>query len=222
MSRYTKNFDEFSLDEKWNLDKGEGVKSTGEFHKKTVTELKKTRASLKKKKDRTAEDTKKLRKVNFAIRAKTGFGKIKEEAITLADEAATEVWKDKLQNVYEDLEDLTSYEGLAEGLGFENAEAAWEANPTIQGSTNPAEYKTVKEEYEMDLESGDMGDEHAKAVLARAIDNSKALDNVQLKAAFDEICKDSDVPEGTPELIKESLMNLLKDLAQQAKDLSVG
>jgi hypothetical protein len=71
--------DDFSVNEKWD---GEGkVKSTGQFGKKTVEELKKSISVLKKKKDRSAAESKKLRQLNFAVRAKTGWGKVKEGEI---------------------------------------------------------------------------------------------------------------------------------------------
>src|SRR3972149_5893258 len=150
MSKFTKSYDEFfnSMDEKWNLEGKKKVKSTGEWKKKTVTELKAKKKAIKDKEHRTAEDTKKLRQINFAIRAKTGWGKVKEEEIILADDNVNEVWKDKLQNVYDDLEDFKSYDetyGVAKRLGFKSAEEAWEANPKIQGSTNPKDYKVIKE-----------------------------------------------------------------------------
>lgn len=60
----------------------------------------------------------------------------------------TALWKDRLQNVYLSLEEFKEYDriyGLVERLGFESTEEAWEANPMIQGSVDPADYKVVKE-----------------------------------------------------------------------------
>ena len=61
-------------------------------------------------------------------------------------ESKNALWKDKLQNVYESLEDFKHWDeiyGLVERLGFETAEEAWEANPMIQGSVYPEDYKIV-------------------------------------------------------------------------------
>jgi len=57
------------------------------------------------------------------------------------------VWKDHLQDVYKDFEEWKSYSemfGLCERLGYESDEEAWEANPLIQGSEQPEEFKVVK------------------------------------------------------------------------------
>lgn len=56
-------------------------------------------------------------------------------------------WQDKLQNVYTDLEEFKSYCDNFQNhkrLGFKYPETAWKANPTIQGSTNPKDYRRVK------------------------------------------------------------------------------
>ena len=56
------------------------------------------------------------------------------------------LWKDKLQNVYESLEEFKQYDemySLIERLGFDTPEEAWEANPMIEGSVNPEDYKVV-------------------------------------------------------------------------------
>jgi hypothetical protein len=53
------------------------------------------------------------------------------------------MWKSKLQEVYSNFEEFQSYSemyGLAERLGFQSAEEAWQANPTVQGSVDPADY----------------------------------------------------------------------------------
>ena len=62
----------------------------------------------------------------------------------------TALWKNRLQKVYDSFEEFQSYAetyGLLERLGFATAEEAWEANPMIQGSTNPEDYKVVKGSY---------------------------------------------------------------------------
>jgi hypothetical protein len=55
-------------------------------------------------------------------------------------------WKGRLQNGYADFEEFASYAGmygLAERLGFQSAEEAWEANPTVQGSVNPSDFRVA-------------------------------------------------------------------------------
>ena len=50
----------------------------------------------------------------------------------------------RLRKSYTDLEEWKSYSqtyGLAERLGFDTAEEAWEANPIIEGSTNPSDFR---------------------------------------------------------------------------------
>lgn len=56
------------------------------------------------------------------------------------------LWQDRLQNVYDSVEDFRQWDemyGLKERLGFPSVEEAWEANPMIQGSTKPADFKRV-------------------------------------------------------------------------------
>lgn len=56
-------------------------------------------------------------------------------------------WQDKLRNIYTDLEMFKEYcvmYNIHERLGFKTPEAAWKVNPTIQGSTNPSDLRTVK------------------------------------------------------------------------------
>ena len=53
------------------------------------------------------------------------------------------MWREFLQKNYGSREEWLAYSdayGLAERLGFDSAEAAWDANPFIQGSTNPADF----------------------------------------------------------------------------------
>ena len=55
-------------------------------------------------------------------------------------------WQCKLQDVYMDFAHFQTYDeiyGLAKRLGYRSAAAAWKANPTIQGSTNPSDYCRV-------------------------------------------------------------------------------
>lgn len=58
------------------------------------------------------------------------------------------MWKQRVQEVYESLEELESYNnacGIAERLGYSDAESLWEDNPLIQGSTDPKDFKVVGE-----------------------------------------------------------------------------
>lgn len=53
-------------------------------------------------------------------------------------------WREKLQTNYHTFEDFKSFSdtyGLAKRLGFESAEKAWEANPLIEGSTDPDDFR---------------------------------------------------------------------------------
>lgn len=57
------------------------------------------------------------------------------------------VWVMRLQDTYD--KDFEQFEGYCENygllprLGFEDAQTAWDANPMIQGSTTPADFKVV-------------------------------------------------------------------------------
>jgi hypothetical protein len=53
-----------------------------------------------------------------------------------------EGWQDKLQNVYSSFEEFEAYSdmyGIALRIGFISTKNAWDANPTIQGSTDPSD-----------------------------------------------------------------------------------
>lgn len=56
-------------------------------------------------------------------------------------------WQERLQKNYGTFECWKAYAeiyGLAERLGFKTVEGAWKANPTIQGSVHPGDYRRVK------------------------------------------------------------------------------
>lgn len=57
-------------------------------------------------------------------------------------------WQCKLQknydNSFEQFEGYNETYGIATRLGFKSAQEAWDANPTIQGSTNPSDLRVVK------------------------------------------------------------------------------
>jgi len=57
-------------------------------------------------------------------------------------------WRGRLRDEYAGYEEWCRYSdtyGLAARLGFPSNEAAWEANPTVEGSTNPADYRLAPE-----------------------------------------------------------------------------
>jgi hypothetical protein len=56
-------------------------------------------------------------------------------------------WRARIQESYSDLEDLTAYNeiyGVCERLGFNSPEEAWEANPLIEGSVIPSDFRVVE------------------------------------------------------------------------------
>jgi hypothetical protein len=57
-------------------------------------------------------------------------------------------WQARLWEVYEDFELFLGYcevYGLHTRLGYDTPRAAWDANPLVQGSVNPSDYRRVKE-----------------------------------------------------------------------------
>lgn len=56
-------------------------------------------------------------------------------------------WRTRLRNNYQSLEDFTGYDGhyaLATRLGYASAASAWRANPVIEGSVNPSDFRKVR------------------------------------------------------------------------------
>ena len=56
------------------------------------------------------------------------------------------MWRGKLRRQYSCFEEFREYSetyGLAARLGFKSARAAWAANPTVQGSTDPRDFKVA-------------------------------------------------------------------------------
>ena len=57
-------------------------------------------------------------------------------------------WQGRLHENYNNtFEEFQAYDetyGIAQRLGFANAESAWKANPMIQGSTNPHDLRVVR------------------------------------------------------------------------------
>ena len=57
-------------------------------------------------------------------------------------------WQCHLQKNYANLEEFQSYNEIyfiSKRLGYESAESAWEANPVVQGSTIPSDFRMVKD-----------------------------------------------------------------------------
>lgn len=53
-------------------------------------------------------------------------------------------WQCRLQENYKSFEEWQSYSdtyGLSERIGFGSAQEAWDANPWVEGSTNPADFR---------------------------------------------------------------------------------
>lgn len=63
------------------------------------------------------------------------------------------MWYNRLQINYDgDFEQFQAYDetyGIAQWLGFESAEAAWEADPLIKGSVNPKDLAVVTDPAEI-------------------------------------------------------------------------
>jgi hypothetical protein len=56
-------------------------------------------------------------------------------------------WRGKLRDVYADLDEFQAYCGVYgnhQRLGFNSPRAAWAANPLIEGSVDPTDYRRVK------------------------------------------------------------------------------
>ncbi len=74
---------------------------------------------------------------------------VKFNVVSKEQEAIEEMWKSKLRQQYSSFDEWKDYSdtyGLAKRLGFNSAEEAWKANPTVQGSTDPKDFKIVKEQ----------------------------------------------------------------------------
>jgi hypothetical protein len=72
---------------------------------------------------------------------------------SMAGKVLTETWRGRLQDTYEDYDEFAAYAeiySLHTRLGYKTPQAAWDANPVVQGSVNPADYKKVKESLMLD------------------------------------------------------------------------
>lgn len=172
---------------------------------------------------------------NKVVLVKTGEDEIVKKAysgdvkgdkgIATLDESKVEeakVWKGKLQKQYTDLADFKNYDetyGLAKKLGFNSAEEAWKSNPTIQGSTDPKDYK-IAEEYKMVLDGpNDISEEYAKLLIDRAIENSTAQESIDMKVAYDELVKEDEAATEHKEIILGQAIIMLKDMIAQIEKL---
>ena len=57
-----------------------------------------------------------------------------------------EGWRERLQRVYADFEEFSSYNELysiAQRVGFRSAKRCWQANPLIEGSIEPSDLRRV-------------------------------------------------------------------------------
>lgn len=55
-------------------------------------------------------------------------------------------WRNNLQNIYRDFREFKSccdIYGLHERLGYRNPKEAWDANPVIEGTVDPQDYRNV-------------------------------------------------------------------------------
>ena len=74
---------------------------------------------------------------------------IKETSERVICDSGIEGWQDKLQNIYDSMEEFIHYDevyGLCKRLGYDDPEKCWQENPTIQGSVNPEDLKNVTKE----------------------------------------------------------------------------
>jgi len=58
-------------------------------------------------------------------------------------------WRGNLQENYDSFEEFESYcenFGLHTRLGFETPKEAWDADPIVEGSTNPSDFRALSEE----------------------------------------------------------------------------
>jgi hypothetical protein len=63
-------------------------------------------------------------------------------------DSGLEGWQGYLRDNYADIEEFEHYSdmfGLAERLGYESAQEAWDDNPLVQGSVNPSDFRKVNQ-----------------------------------------------------------------------------
>ena len=65
------------------------------------------------------------------------------------------MWKCKLRRNYVSFEEFVAYDdiyGIAKTLGFESAREAWDENPTVTGSSNPEDFRIIKNDVKVEKE----------------------------------------------------------------------
>lgn len=90
------------LDEKWGTEMKTAPKDVGKWDGYTIAELKARKKKLMDKEERTAAESKEVRQINFAIRAKQedGWGKIKKEGVEEAREMIDQEEMDRMMADY--------------------------------------------------------------------------------------------------------------------------
>jgi len=95
------------------------------------------------------------------------------------------MWQARLRDNYDgdfgQWQDYSDTYGLAERLGFGSAKEAWEANPMVQGSTDPSDFRVVGSALAADG-AGDTKD-HLMALLDWAITSGDVSGNPYAKPA---------------------------------------
>lgn len=78
MRRFLNIIMESAVSEKWGTEVKTPERLKGKWEDWTLADLRKRKKQLMSKESRTAAETKEVRQINFAIRAKTGWGKAKQ------------------------------------------------------------------------------------------------------------------------------------------------
>ena len=118
------------LCEKWDTEAKTNPKKKGMFDGKNASELKAEVARLRKKKNHTPAETTKMRELNYAIRAKTGWGKTNESDMesgkeVLMDEGASRKHFRMVADTLKNVEDKKKRKELAQS----HADAFKKMNP---------------------------------------------------------------------------------------------
>jgi hypothetical protein len=56
-------------------------------------------------------------------------------------------WRERLRKVYANFEEFCGWDhvyNIAQRLGYKSATTAWRANPMIEGSVNPKDFRKVR------------------------------------------------------------------------------
>jgi len=77
--KYLNIINEAMIGEKWGTEMKTPEKEKGKWEGWTLAELRARKKKLMDKESRTPAETKLVKQINFAIRAKTGWGKAKEQ-----------------------------------------------------------------------------------------------------------------------------------------------